>query len=218
MLPFTREQFFDVFAGYNEAIWPAQLVAYALGIAAAAHVFQAARRNERVTIGTLAGLWLWTGIVYHWVYFSEINSAAYLFGLLFVAQAGALFYFAEMRGTLRLGQAPGWTPFIGVGLIVYALLLYPMIGSLSGHVYPRAPSFGLTPCPLAIYTFGLLLLSVSTVPKLLLVVPLLWSLIGGTAAFLLDLPQDWALIVVGPAATAWLWRRDRVGRAHVSPA
>jgi hypothetical protein len=33
-LPFTVEQFLGVFSRYNEAIWPAQLVAYALGLAA----------------------------------------------------------------------------------------------------------------------------------------------------------------------------------------
>ena len=34
MLPFATEQFFALFASYNAAIWPAQLVAYALGIVA----------------------------------------------------------------------------------------------------------------------------------------------------------------------------------------
>ena len=36
MLPFTREQFLAAFVTYNEAIWPAQLVAYLLGLAAVA--------------------------------------------------------------------------------------------------------------------------------------------------------------------------------------
>ena len=33
-LPFTVEQFFDVFEAYNRAIWPAQVLAYVLGLAA----------------------------------------------------------------------------------------------------------------------------------------------------------------------------------------
>ena len=32
MLPFTREQFLGVFADYNTAVWPAQVVAYVLGL------------------------------------------------------------------------------------------------------------------------------------------------------------------------------------------
>ena len=33
MLPFTREQFFAVFAAYNEAVWPVQYLAYLLALA-----------------------------------------------------------------------------------------------------------------------------------------------------------------------------------------
>jgi hypothetical protein len=33
MLPFTHAQFVAVFAAYNTAVWPAQLVAGALGMA-----------------------------------------------------------------------------------------------------------------------------------------------------------------------------------------
>lgn len=32
MLPFTPDRFFEVFAGYNAAIWPAQVLAESLGI------------------------------------------------------------------------------------------------------------------------------------------------------------------------------------------
>ena len=31
-LPFTREQFINVFADYNNAIWPMQVFAYLLGV------------------------------------------------------------------------------------------------------------------------------------------------------------------------------------------
>jgi hypothetical protein len=34
--PFTIEQFMSVFVAYNEAIWPAQLAAYAFGLMAVA--------------------------------------------------------------------------------------------------------------------------------------------------------------------------------------
>ncbi len=36
MLPFTLEQFLNVFATYNKAIWPAQIAAYVLGTIAVA--------------------------------------------------------------------------------------------------------------------------------------------------------------------------------------
>ena len=34
MLPFTREQFFAIFLEYNNAVWPASILAYGLGILA----------------------------------------------------------------------------------------------------------------------------------------------------------------------------------------
>jgi uncharacterized protein YukJ len=34
MLPFTRDQFFGVFAAYNSGAWPAAVLAYPLALAA----------------------------------------------------------------------------------------------------------------------------------------------------------------------------------------
>ncbi|MGM0484554.1 MAG: DUF6064 family protein, partial [Candidatus Krumholzibacteriota bacterium] len=39
-MPFTVEQFFEVFESYNLAIWPAQIAAYILGIAAVILAFR----------------------------------------------------------------------------------------------------------------------------------------------------------------------------------
>jgi hypothetical protein len=81
-------------------------------------------------------------------------------------------------------------------MIIYAMLLYPAIGALAGQNYPAVPVFGVAPCPLVIFTFGVLLLA-DPLSLRLLIVPLLWSLVGGSAAFLLQVPQDWALLLSG---------------------
>jgi hypothetical protein len=47
------------------------------------------------------------------------------------------------------------------------------------------------------------------VPRRLLAIPLLWSLIGGSAAFLLGVPQDWLLLFSG-VVTVLVLRFDRV--------
>ncbi len=41
--PFTIEQFLEVFATYNAAIWPAQIIAYALRLMAVAAVLSRTR-------------------------------------------------------------------------------------------------------------------------------------------------------------------------------
>jgi hypothetical protein len=42
-----------------------------------------------------------------------------------------------------------------------------------------------------------------------LVIPFLWSLIGGSAAILLDVPQDWVLLGCGVVAVPLILLRDR---------
>jgi hypothetical protein len=59
-----------------------------------------------------------------------------------------------------------------------------------------------------LFTFGLLLLTVSPVPRWLLVIPVAWSVIGGTAAFLLQVPQDWILLFSGATAVLIMYFRD----------
>lgn len=59
----------------------------------------------------------------------------------------------------------------------------------AGGTYPALPMFGITPCPGTLFTFGVLLLSSARVPWWALMIPTVWSLVGGSAAFLLHVPQ-----------------------------
>jgi hypothetical protein len=83
---------------------------------------------------------------------------------------------------------------------------------LAGQAWPRAPSFGIAPCPLAIFTFGLLLMAGPRVPWHLLVIPLLWAAVGGSAAWLLDMPQDMGLPAAAVLAAALAFRKNRLGK------
>ena len=86
-LPFTIEQFLGVFARYNEAVWPMQVVLNALAAVAIGLAVRERRGSNRAIAAILGLLWLWTGVVYHLLYFSTINQAAYLFCVLSVAQS-----------------------------------------------------------------------------------------------------------------------------------
>ncbi len=205
MLPFSADEFFAVFRAYNQAIWPAPIVAYMLGIAALAFLARPGPGRDRLTWSVLALMWLWTGVAYHGLFFAPLNPAARVFAVAFVGQ-GLLFVLAGWTGRLRFGWPGGIRGAAGAVLIAYALVLYPLIGSLTGHAYPSAPVFGVTPCPVTLFTFGCLLLTTSPVPAWLLVVPLLWSLIGGSAAFLLGVPQDWVLLASGVLAIVLMMR------------
>jgi hypothetical protein len=197
MLPFTPDQFLSVFARYNHAIWPAQIGAYLLGGVAVVLLFWKPRAGDRVIAGVLAAMWLWTAIFYHALFFAGINKAAYLFAALFVVQGGYFFYEGCYRGRIHFSQGSGFLAWLGLAFTAYAAILYPLIGMMSGHPYPAMPMFGVTPCPVTIFTFGMLLATAPPLSRSLLVIPFVWSLIGGSAAILLHVPQDWLLLVSG---------------------
>lgn len=143
-------------------------------------------------------MWTWTGIAYQGYFFSVMNRTAFLFAALFVAQGTIFFISGVIRGGLRFGYARELRPGIGVALIFYAAVLYPLVGMALGHSYFELPHFGVTPCPVALFSFGWLLLLKSPVKWWVAAIPVVWSLIGGTAAFLLEVPQDWVLLAGGP--------------------
>ena len=209
MLPFTSEQFLAVFANYNHAIWPVQIAAGLLGALAVALLFLTTPGSDRVIAGILAAMWLWTGFAYHAVWFSEINRAAYLFAALFIVQGCYFIHAGVYRRQIRFGIRRGPAAWAGAAFVAYAAIVYPLIGIATGHRYPAMPMFGVTPCPVTIFTFGMLMLTLDPVPRRLLVIPVLWSLIGGSAAILLNVPQDWLLLLSGGVAVPLMVVRDR---------
>ena len=202
-LPFTVEQFLDVFARMNRTIWPAQLAAYLLGAAVVVLALRGGAGAARTVPALLAGAWAFTGIVYHLVFFAPINRAAWLFGAAFLVEA-ALLAEAAARRRLSFGGSPGARGLLGLALVAYAAIVYPLLGVAWGHAWPRSPMFGVAPCPTTIFTFGILLLARGRVPVRLLVVPSLWALVGASAALSLGVREDLGLLAAGILATSAL--------------
>lgn len=215
-LPFTNEQFLEVFGSYNTAIWPAQVIAYALGIGATALAFRRRAYTDPLIAAALSAFWIWMGIAYHLTFFARINPAAYAFAVLFVLQGILLAYAGLLRKRLVFTFRRDPYGVSGALLILYALLIYPLLGSILGHTYPEAPVFGVAPCPAAIFTFGMLLWTKERVPPWLLVIPVLWSLIGFSAALTLGMFEDSGLLVAGVGGTLLLLYRDRRGKLRLA--
>ncbi len=209
LLPFTPDQFLAVFAAYNFAVWPAPVVAYLLGLGMVLTLLRPTRWTHRIIGAGLGLMWVWTGGVYHVLFFASINKAAHAFAALFVVQGLLFAHAALLRFDLRFTRTHGLRAWLGWLLIAYSALIYPLIG-LAGHGYPAMPMFGITPCPVTLFSLGVLLLAQQPVPRRLLVILLVWALVGGSAAFLLAVPQDWLLIASGLLVVPWLWRRTSV--------
>jgi hypothetical protein len=94
---------------------------------------------------------------------------------------------------------------MGLALIVYSLVVYPAVSLLAGHRYPDIPTFG-APCPVTIFTLGLILWNVRRTPLYVIIVPLIWSAIGTNAALSLGMAEDIALPLAAILSLATLIR------------
>jgi hypothetical protein len=195
-LPFSDNQFLDIFGAYNRALWPAAILIWLLTAAAIATLYRRGPKASRLVSAVLVLHWGWAGIAYHFAFFRSINPAATLFAAVFVLQAAILLWRGALGTRLSFQPTSSIWGRAGAALIVYALL-YPAFGLALGLEYPRLPSFGV-PCPTTILTVGLLLIAPRREVRLVGAIPVLWAAVGGSAAVLLNIRADFALLVAGP--------------------
>ena len=86
-------------------------------------------------------------------------------------------------------------------LAVYALA-YPGVNLVLGHAYLATPTFGV-PCPTTIFTVGMLL-TCRRPPAVVSIIPVLWSLVAGSATWSLGVPADVVLIVCAPLLAGYV--------------
>ena len=206
-MPFTAQQFFEIFEKYNQFIFPMQfLLVWAAG-AAILLAISRKRLSGEIISGVLAFLWLWAGVVYHLLFFTEINSGAFIFGAMFLAQSVFFFYEGVINKRLNFRIKNDFESLCGAGFIAYALVVYPVTGYLLGRVFPASPTFG-APCPTTIFTFGLLLWADRRLPLYLLIIPLLWAIIGSTATWHFGIAEDFGLAVTAATVALFIFRRQ----------
>lgn len=199
-IPFSIDEFLNVFENYNLSLWPIQLFFYVLALLAITVIFKRSFKSSKIVMSILTFFWIWMGLVYHILYFSQINKMAYLFGILFIVQGFVFLYFGVIKQTIQFEFNLNLSGIVAIVFLTYSLVLYPLIGHVVGHIYPRTPTFGV-PCPTTIFTFSLLLYSVHRIPWYIIIVPLLWSIIGFSAAINLSVKEDFGLVIAGVLST-----------------
>jgi hypothetical protein len=212
-VPFTRADFLNVFAAHNAAFGPVALMLWLVTTAAIAGWVLRGRPGEPFLRAALSANWLWAGIVYHGAFFTRINPAAWLFAAFFVFQGVVFIVPGRFRARETVEAFDHRRYGFALALLAYGLA-YPAIVRLDGFVYPSAPIFGM-PCPTAIVTIGYLIGAGrrSTTES---AVPIVWSFIAGSAAWVFGVHADLVLPLAGAVLALDLLRSVAIHRGVTS--
>ena len=205
MLNFSLPDFLQILEKYNESIYPLQLLAFVLGVAAVALLARMRSRHYRQGIFILALFWIWTGFVFCLVYWVPQYPSAYAFAALMIIQ-GALFVVSALDVKPDSRTVPKNHLIIGLLLVLYGIVGYNLLGLCFGRIYPRIFAFGLVPCPTIVFTIGCFFLSPRRVPRYLLIIPFILALGTGIAVWN-GVYEDVVVILSGILLMALLWKK-----------
>jgi len=173
-LLFSPRTYYRTIELYNVAIWPAQLIGVAIGLAMVALLIVKRGPRDRIIAGLLAACWLWVGWAFLYQRYAQINWVAPWFAAAFVLQALLLVVFGVFANRITFAPPSGGKFWIAPTLIAMATLGYPLLAPLAGRPWTTAETFGTVPDPTAIATIAALALVRGRIRWLLLVIPILW--------------------------------------------
>lgn len=193
---FTFKEFITVMADYNTTVWPFQIVIYFLTIIILGMFFLKIKHSNRILSSYFGMLWIWVGIVFNCLYFSEISPGAYIFAGLFIIQGFIFLYSGAIKGRIVFEINSKLKGFIGLFIVGYSLVGYPIIEYSLERGYPELLPFGLAPCPLTVFTLGMLLLLKNKIPLFIVSIPILYSL-GSIIPISVGIYEDIGLLIAG---------------------
>ncbi|MFW6345308.1 MAG: DUF6064 family protein, partial [Halomonas sp.] len=206
-LMFSPQVYERLFVLHNQAWWPGQLLALALGGAILALLLRPGAVGARPIVVLLALAWTFVAWAFLWQRYAPINWGIRYVVPLFGLQALLLVALGLWRGGLKLPARWHLPRALGIALMAYAVILHPLTAALFSRGLAGAEVIGLTPDPLAIATLGIAaMLQPARRGWLLMVVPALWCLISGLTLLALQAPLAWLPpLAVALAVVARLW-------------
>jgi hypothetical protein len=195
-LLFSPRTYYRLFDLYNAALWPAHVLALAIGLAILVLMVRGGDRWGRAASVLLAACWLWVAWAFLFNRYATINWAATWFAGLFVVQAVLLALAGAFGGGIASASRPRRAG--AVALFTFALLIQPLIGAAMGRPWTQAEVFGMAPDPTALGTLGFALLPPTAGWRwLMLVIPLLWCAISGATLWTMGAPDALVLPAAG---------------------
>lgn len=212
LLLFSARTYYRLFELYNAAIWPAQLLAVALGLAVLFLGRRPGGSRGRAIAAILAGCWLFVAIAFHAHRYATINWAAVDFAWGFGFEAALLIWTGVLRGRLVFDAGEGPIGRTAIGIFLFALLAQPFVGPLCGRPWRQVEIFGVAPDPTAVATLGILLLVAGRVRWELLAVPAIWCAISGATLLAMKAPDAWVTPLAAALALALAVGKTRARR------
>lgn len=209
MLAFSPEVYFSLIAGYNRDIWPAQLIAFVLGLIVLAAVLRHFPKSDRIAAAILAIFWIWVGYVFHWQTFSGINFVAPVLAVLFLLQGLLLLWSGGIRGNVSFQFESGIVGWIALILILGGLVFHTLASVAVGHAWPGLAVFGTSPNPTLVFTLGVLLLGRPRVPWHLMMLPVLWGAVVSVGSWFLGIWDALPVALATAAAVVLTFVRNR---------
>ena len=206
-LMFEPRTYYRLFERINGELWPAPLLALALG--AALLVLAWRGRAPRAALLLLVPAWLMVAVAFHWQRYAPINFLAPWYAWASLLQGALLLAAATGRVKWLRADADRSPDRLGVVPLAFAVLLQPLIGPLLGRPWQGVELVGLAPDPTALATLGLAL--TFRARWALLVIPVLLALASGATLWAMDAPDAWVTpVVAGLGAVRW-WGMRRSG-------
>lgn len=193
------DDFYNTLQTYNETVLPITIITYLLGIIAIYLALKKSSSSSKMISAVLSFLWIWSGIVFFIIFYGPMEieflgqtmpGVWYIGGVLFVIQGVLFLIFGVTRNSLSFKIAGDENSVVGVIIVTYAMIIYPIIGFLTGLSYPKYPVFGTGPCPLTIFTLGFLQWTDRKMPIATAIIPFIWSLMGIMPILALDVWAD----------------------------
>lgn len=225
LLMFAPRTYWRLFELQNQALWPmpvlTTLIFLAVGLGLLRHNITAMRA------GTAALALCWVLVAWSFLLqrYAAINLVGSLSAGAFAVQALGLLVLSG-AGSLRTTDHPLRCE-IGLGLLAWALLLYPLHALVAGRPLVQAEVFGFAPDPTAIGSLGLLLCADtgSRFARWLLGalqwVAVAWCAVSAATLWTMGSQQGWVPCIAAVIALAvrWHWphRVDRRLTDRVSP-
>lgn len=211
-LLFSPRTYYRLIERHNEALWPAQVAAFGLGLVVLDLLRRPNARQGRIVSAILAILWVWVAWGFLWRRYATINWAAKYLVWLFAIEVALLVWIGVIREGPRIGWRRDAAGRLGGALLLLSLLLYPAFAPLLGRGWRQAELFGVAPDPTVLATLGLLLLADGPPRWGVLAVPVLWCVVSGATLLAMGSPEAWVLLAAALLAVGtlgWPGRRSR---------